>query len=164
MGRVWNRDRVCCRRISGRWLAVVYSSTAIKKVLEEGGVQDVHCAYHPSMFDLVDCVEYCRVHRGIFTVSEWIFKRIKSMKWFMTLDEWVKSKVLWRNLKSFKFWTEDMKYVVRRMWIEGMRIADICAFLYSRYYHKIKVKTLLFKFCLWGWIKFRKPPRIKPCF
>jgi hypothetical protein len=152
------RKDVDCKRknvvheVNGR---AVLSAGSMKEVLRfKGVIQDLHFKTQLGMFDLVDAVAMCKV----FTVSQWVYKRLTQTRWWQTLDHAVKNRVFWRDLRGRVFWKSEKRELVKQLYLNGVRLADICSFIYVQYRHKIRVKTLIKKMWLWGYIKLRKPP------
>ena len=149
----WERKSVV-KVIGGRKVVTVYSSTSTKKVLEGGGVYDLHCAYLLGMFDYLKILD---VVKGMISVSSWVYRKLQKLKWFKCLPDRMRSMIFVDDLRV-RFWTNEMVGTVRRLWKGGMEIRDICGYLFLNYCHKIRVKTLIKRFWVWGWVKLRKPP------
>jgi len=127
----------------------------MKEVLRfKGVIEDLHFKTQLGLFDLVDALSVCKV----FTVSQWVHKRLSRTRWWQTLDHSIKNRVLWRDLRGRVFWKSEKKELVRQLFLNGMRLADICGFIYVQYRHKIRVKSLIKRMWLWGFIKLGKPP------
>lgn len=138
--------------VSGR---TVLSAGSMKEVLRfKGVIEDLHFKTQLGLFDLVDALSVCKV----FTVSQWVHKRLSRTRWWQTLDHSIKNRVLWRDLRGRVFWKSEKKELVRQLFLNGMRLADICGFIYVQYRHKIRVKSLIKRMWLWGFIKLGKPP------
>jgi hypothetical protein len=136
---------------NGKYVATVYTYNQLMK-LRHTGVQKldiIHFSQYPSEYTFWTAITMQSIDVQYIRFPDHIDKRLEKTSWLQNLPKKIKNRIMVGSCEP-KFWTEEMKDIVKRLVYEGDRaLHQVAALIYRHYGHKITTSYLYHKMQKW---------------